>query len=224
MLECLLPLFASEGLVAEVLELKRASGDGRGHVVVAKLADFGLARIAPELARDSVSHVSTQTVAGTLPYMPPEFVMSRRVSTKTDAFAFGVVLLELLASQRDGEVPAVQNGGGGGPLDEFADAAAQGGWPEDVAREVIELAAACVRPNARRRKSADIIARALKQIARDEVDEAGNVVTLMRLADKACGTARDQSGELPRFDKMRARERARFEFAALKLQARWRGP
>ena len=71
---------------------------------------------------------------------------------------------------------------------------------ERDAREVIELAAACVRPNARRRKSADIIARALKQIAQDEVDEAGNVVTLMRLADKACGTARDQSGELPRFD------------------------
>ena len=64
-----------------------------------------------------------------------------------------------------------------------------------------------MRPNARRRKSADIIARALKQIAQDEVDEAGNVVTLMRLADKACGTARDQSANLPRFDKMRARER-----------------
>ena len=158
-----------------------------------------------------------------LNYYDTAFVKGDDASNESDVYSMGIVLLELLASQRDGEVPAVQNGGGGGPLDEFADAAAQGGWPEDVAREVIELAAACVRPNARRRKSADIIARALKQIAQDEVDEAGNVVTLMRLADKACGTARDQSGELPRFDKMRARERARFEFAALKLQARWRG-
>ena len=160
-----------------------------------------------------------------LNYYDPEFVKGNEATNESDVYSLGIVLLELLASQKDGEVPAVQNGGdrGGGPLDEFADAAASGGWPEDVAREVIELAAACVRPNARRRKSADIIARALKQIAQDEVDEAGNVVTLMRLADKACGTARDQSANLPRFDKMRARERAQFEFAALKLQARWRG-
>ena len=127
-----------------------------------------------------------------LNYYDPEFVKGNEATNESDVYSLGIVLLELLASQKDGEVPAVQNRGdrGGGPLDEFADAAASGGWPEDVAREVIELASACVRPNARRRKSADVIARALKRIAQDEVDEAGNVVTLMRLADKACGMAR----------------------------------
>ena len=159
-----------------------------------------------------------------LNYYDPEFVKGNEATNESDVYSLGIVLLELLASQKDGEVPRSRTGAivEADPLDEFADAAASGGWPEDVAREVIELASACVRPNARRRKSADVIARALKQIAQDEVDEAGNVVTLMRLADKAC-MARDQSANLPRFDKMRARERAQFEFAALKLQARWRG-
>ena len=43
MLECLMPLFASEGLVAEVLELKRASGDGR---VVHRFFERATARFA----------------------------------------------------------------------------------------------------------------------------------------------------------------------------------
>ena len=43
------------------------------------------------------SHVSTLNIVGTGPYMPPEYFQSGRVGVKTDAYAFGVVLLELLS-------------------------------------------------------------------------------------------------------------------------------
>jgi serine/threonine protein kinase len=45
-------------------------------------------------------------------------------------------------------------GGGGGadPMDALQAAAVTAGWPTEVAREVVALAAACVRPHAERRK------------------------------------------------------------------------
>ena len=67
--------------------------------LVAKIVDFGISRIAPDLAPSrSNTHISTQTRAGTAIYMPLEYHMMGRVSTKTDTYAFGVVLLQLRVS------------------------------------------------------------------------------------------------------------------------------
>ena len=41
-------------------------------------------------------HTCRRNVAGTPVYMPPEYIQSGRVSAKTDTYAFGVVLLEIL--------------------------------------------------------------------------------------------------------------------------------
>ena len=69
--------------------------------LVAKVADFGTARFAPALLERGMqgaleTHHSTQNVVGTRPYMPSEYTHLGHVSEKTDAFAFGVVLCELL--------------------------------------------------------------------------------------------------------------------------------
>jgi interleukin-1 receptor-associated kinase 1 len=69
--------------------------------LVAKVADFGTARFAPALLERGThgaleTHHSTQNVVGTRPYMPSEYTHLGHVSEKTDAFAFGVVLCELL--------------------------------------------------------------------------------------------------------------------------------
>ena len=66
--------------------------------LLAKVADFGTARYAPTLLKES--HHSTRNVVGTGPYQPPEYVQLGHVSEKTDSFAFGVVLLELLTGER----------------------------------------------------------------------------------------------------------------------------
>lgn len=61
----------------------------------AQLADFGLAK----LASDTLSHVHTR-VMGTFGYLAPEYAMTGKLTASSDAFSFGVVLLELLTARR----------------------------------------------------------------------------------------------------------------------------
>jgi serine/threonine protein kinase len=68
-------------------------------VLVAKLADFGTARYAPKLLVTDISKIGTKNVIGTTPYMPMEYLQSGHVSEKTDTYAFGVVLCELLTGE-----------------------------------------------------------------------------------------------------------------------------
>ncbi|KAF8715745.1 hypothetical protein HU200_026690 [Digitaria exilis] len=61
----------------------------------AKIADFGLTKAY--LNNDS--HVSTNTLVGTLGYMDPEYHATLQLSTKSDVYSFGVVLLELVTGR-----------------------------------------------------------------------------------------------------------------------------
>lgn len=73
-----------------------------------KLLDFGLAQLrAPVPAGVSVPAVSSVSgltseglVFGTLPYTSPEQLRGEKVDTRTDIFAFGAVLYEMLTGQR----------------------------------------------------------------------------------------------------------------------------
>ncbi|KJE96099.1 TKL/IRAK protein kinase [Capsaspora owczarzaki ATCC 30864] len=62
----------------------------------AKVSDFGLVRAAQHL--DEKSYLRTQTVQGTAVYMCPEFLIDGRMTVKTDVYAFGMILLELLTA------------------------------------------------------------------------------------------------------------------------------
>jgi len=69
----------------------------------AKLLDFGLARLRPSLgaghaasgAGDPATHATG--LFGTLPYMAPELLRGAGADARTDLFAFGAVLYEMLA-------------------------------------------------------------------------------------------------------------------------------
>ncbi|KAI3787253.1 hypothetical protein L1987_41597 [Smallanthus sonchifolius] len=63
----------------------------------AKVADFGLAKFVGRTNDDDF--VATRLV-GTPGYLPPECVKELHVTTKTDVFAFGVVLAELITGKR----------------------------------------------------------------------------------------------------------------------------
>ncbi|CAL5400093.1 unnamed protein product [Camellia sinensis] len=61
----------------------------------AKVADFGLVRLAPD------GNVSVETkLAGTFGYLAPEYAETGRVTTKSDVYSFGVILMELITGRK----------------------------------------------------------------------------------------------------------------------------
>ncbi|XP_044384929.1 senescence-induced receptor-like serine/threonine-protein kinase [Triticum aestivum] len=66
-----------------------------GHDMVAKISDFGLSKSYINVAQ---SHISV-TAAGTLGYIDPEYCVSGRLTTSSDVFSFGVVLLEIVTGE-----------------------------------------------------------------------------------------------------------------------------
>ena len=73
-----------------------------------KLLDFGLAKVMAEHSREVLSEKPTVTadatglgvVMGTAPYMSPEQARGEAVDRRTDVWAFGCVLYELLSARR----------------------------------------------------------------------------------------------------------------------------
>src|SRR4051812_10058004 len=64
----------------------------------AKVVDFGIAKAA-----GSASQTRTGTLKGKVAYMPPEQLRGEQLDRRTDVFALGVVLYELLAGKRPWE-------------------------------------------------------------------------------------------------------------------------
>ncbi|RWR95057.1 G-type lectin S-receptor-like serine/threonine-protein kinase RKS1 [Cinnamomum micranthum f. kanehirae] len=62
-----------------------------------KISDFGMARI---FGQNQVQ-ANTNRVVGTYGYMSPEYAMDGRFSVKSDAFSFGVILLEIISGKRN---------------------------------------------------------------------------------------------------------------------------
>lgn len=63
----------------------------------AKVSDFGLAR---SLDRDLESRVVTQ-VRGTAGYMAPEWFFEQGITSKTDVYSYGMVILEIISGRKN---------------------------------------------------------------------------------------------------------------------------
>nr|BAF46308.1 leucine-rich repeat transmembrane protein kinase [Ipomoea nil] len=68
--------------------------------LIAKVADFGLSRLAPVPDLEGVlpAHVST-VVKGTPGYLDPEYFLTHKLTDKSDVYSLGVVFLEILTGK-----------------------------------------------------------------------------------------------------------------------------
>ncbi|KAK7335431.1 hypothetical protein VNO80_27271 [Phaseolus coccineus] len=121
----------------------------------AKVSDFGLAKLGPDRAG---GHVSTR-VLGTQGYVAPEYALTGHLTTKSDVYSYGVVLLELLT----GRVPVdMKRPPGEGVLVSWAlplltdrekvvkimDLSLEGQYSMKEVVQVAAIAAMCVQPEA----------------------------------------------------------------------------
>ncbi|KAF0922867.1 hypothetical protein E2562_002116 [Oryza meyeriana var. granulata] len=135
----------------------------------ARLGDFGLAlRVPKRLPGDAANAAATPAPAGTLGYLDPAYVTPESLSTKTDVFSFGILLLEIMSGRKaidvqhsppsvvEWAVPLLRKGKVASLFDPRV------APPRDpvTRRDLAALAASCVRSCRERRPSmADIVER-----------------------------------------------------------------
>jgi hypothetical protein len=146
-------------------------------ISMAKVADFGTVRTDDRnkngiySTRDK-THASTNMVVGTTPYMPAEYTGRGHVSEKTDAFAMGIVIIELLISgaikaehAETFPLQAREKVDSADPEDlsaELQALAARGGWAgskdaQRAAKILADVAVSCTRGTTKRQKPAEVL-------------------------------------------------------------------
>ncbi|XP_073291717.1 probable serine/threonine-protein kinase PBL10 [Primulina huaijiensis] len=137
----------------------------------AKLSDFGLAKDGP---LGDKSHVSTR-VMGTYGYAAPEYLATGHLTTKSDVYSYGVVLLELLSGRRaidknrpPGEHKLVEWArpylGNKRKVFRIMDNRLEGQYTIDVAQKVANIALRCVSIDSKLRPTMNAVVQELEQL------------------------------------------------------------
>ncbi|KAK2969615.1 hypothetical protein RJ640_029777 [Escallonia rubra] len=155
----------------------------------AKISDFGLSKLGPE--DQAYSHVSTE-VKGTFGYLDPEYYLTRRLTRKSDVYAFGVVMLEALCGR-----PAVDLSGdeeqcglagwaqyciGEGTVDKIIDPSVKEEIKKDCLMEFVQIAVECLHNFPRKRPTmAEIVVRLELALAMQEGKDSSKIVKPVKL-------------------------------------------
>ncbi|KAL5201935.1 hypothetical protein ABZP36_012887 [Zizania latifolia] len=136
---------------------------------VAKVADFGLSRLAPvpDVQGALPAHVST-VVKGTPGYLDPEYFLTHKLTDKSDVYSLGVVFLEILTGMKPIEhgkniVREVKRAYRSGNISEIIDSR-MGSCPPDCFTKFLSLAMKCSMDETDARPSMSEIVRELEVI------------------------------------------------------------
>ncbi|CAH9130162.1 unnamed protein product [Cuscuta epithymum] len=66
---------------------------------VSKISDVGLARLVPPSVADCVTQYQLTAAAGTFCYIDPEYQQTGKLSTKSDIYSLGVLLLQIITAR-----------------------------------------------------------------------------------------------------------------------------
>ncbi|KAL0803015.1 hypothetical protein Bca101_058191 [Brassica carinata] len=110
---------------------------------VSKIADVGLAKLVTDVAPDNITMYRHSVLAGTLHYIDPEYHRTGTIRLKSDLYAFGIIILQLLtARQPSGLVNAVENAVNKGTLTEMLDKSVTD-WPLAETEELARIGLKC---------------------------------------------------------------------------------
>ncbi|XP_020196727.1 cysteine-rich receptor-like protein kinase 34 [Aegilops tauschii subsp. strangulata] len=124
-----------------------------------KISDFGLSRAFGE---DQSMDITKRPV-GTLGYMSPEYAYCGQVSTKSDMYSFGVIVIEIVTGRRNNRsledydtasrylLSYVWEKWNAGSMEEVVDSCLGGRYPESEALNCVHIGLLCVQedPSAR---------------------------------------------------------------------------
>ncbi|XP_058213614.1 U-box domain-containing protein 34-like [Rhododendron vialii] len=110
---------------------------------VSKIGDVGLAKLVSDVTPDNITQYRDSTVFGTLHYVDPEYHRTGTVRPKSDLYAFGIIVLQLLAAQHpDGLLLNFETALSNGLLSDILDISIPD-WPFTEAEELAQMALRC---------------------------------------------------------------------------------
>lgn len=122
---------------------------------VGKIGDVGLAKLVSDSVPDNVTEYRDSILAGTLYYMDPEYQRTGTVRPKSDLYAFGIIILQLLTGRHpNGVLLKVENALKSGNFSDILDKSIVD-WPLAEAEELAQLSLTCTRLRCRDRPDLD---------------------------------------------------------------------
>ncbi|KAI3910143.1 hypothetical protein MKW98_014528 [Papaver atlanticum] len=120
-----------------------------------KIADVGIAKFVSSVVPDNVTEYRNSILAGTLNYMDPEYYRTGTLRPKSDVYAFGVIVLQLLTARcPNGLCAAVENAIRSGSFHDILDKSISD-WPLAEAEELACIALRCCKLKCRDRPDLD---------------------------------------------------------------------
>ncbi|CAI5506178.1 unnamed protein product [Closterium sp. Naga37s-1] len=142
--------------------------------LVAKLGDVGLAKLMPGTGSQVHTHAHDSVPVGTLAYVDPEFQRTGDYGPKSDVYALGIILFDILTGRKPTTYEELEEAVDEGDEEAFGKLLDERGgeWPIGLAMEVARMAVRC--SEMRRKKRPDLESEVMPLLARarDEAAEA----------------------------------------------------